>query len=79
MTNGGRVNCEAPLHGHKGSCISPVHRCYGDHSTQRESTFPLERSFPFGDWYRPLTECWIGPEFNLPEYQGVLAELIGAA
>ena len=32
-----------------------------------------------GDWYRSLTDCWIGSEFNLSEYHAVLAALKGTA
>jgi hypothetical protein len=38
-------------------------------------TFP---TIALGDWYRPLTACWIGPEFNLAEYHAVLAALTDA-
>jgi hypothetical protein len=37
-----------------------------------------DESFPpisLGDWYIPLDQCWIGPEFNLVDYQACLAEV----
>src|SRR5262249_10543452 len=30
-----------------------------------------------GPWYKPLRDCWIGPQFNLDDYQAVLAAIPG--
>jgi hypothetical protein len=30
---------------------------------------------PLGPWYKPLTECWLLPGFNLEDYNKVLKAL----
>ena len=38
----------------------------------------LDRTLPpieLGDWYKPLSECWLSEEFNISDYEAVLAAL----
>jgi hypothetical protein len=36
----------------------------------------LDKTLPpiaLGDWYKPLSECWLSEEFNIKDYEEVLA------